>query len=194
MGRATADRYGRLASGVISIHALRGEGDELQPGQPAARAISIHALRGEGDGKLIQDSLVFVHFNPRPPWGGRRSVPLTIDNSTEISIHALRGEGDIIALSTSSSTRRFQSTPSVGRATLFLFFHFRQCSISIHALRGEGDRVARFRARHVRNFNPRPPWGGRRKGADDAGDSLEFQSTPSVGRATICSSSRLAGM
>ena len=56
---------------LISIHALREEGD-AQPRATAARgAISIHALREEGDG------LAFRRF-----WG------------VEISIHALREEGD----------------------------------------------------------------------------------------------------
>ena len=37
---------------TISIHALRGEGDTLQPRAYAALdRISIHALRGEGDGR-----------------------------------------------------------------------------------------------------------------------------------------------
>ena len=34
---------------VISIHALREEGDDLGQGHGPARGISIHALREEGD-------------------------------------------------------------------------------------------------------------------------------------------------
>ena len=58
------------------------------------RDISIHALRGEGDNLAASASYFLIHFNPRPPWGGR------LDNVTfkivarKISIHALRGEGD----------------------------------------------------------------------------------------------------
>ena len=59
---------------VISIHALRGEGDDNRClAERVKMLISIHALRGEGD---IVDNIV--------------------DNNIVISIHALRGEGDSI--------------------------------------------------------------------------------------------------
>ena len=56
----------------ISIHALRGEGDELAMQMFFEKTISIHALRGEGD------------------------IPLAnfLNSDNIISIHALRGEGD----------------------------------------------------------------------------------------------------
>ena len=81
---------------AISIHALRGEGDRRYPtiwrdppvfqstpsvgratvydiSENMGLVISIHALRGEGD-LLFGDSLASrCYFNPRPPWGGRRS-------------------------------------------------------------------------------------------------------------------------
>ena len=56
---------------MISIHALRGEGDTGKSSVFALIAISIHALRGEGD--------TVYNINRKQ---GR------------ISIHALRGEGD----------------------------------------------------------------------------------------------------
>ena len=85
---------------------------------------------------------------------------------------------------------KFQSTPSVGRATSRRFLQFSRFWISIHALRGEGD--------------------GPLSGADCPGDIsihalrgegdgilpnngeyLEvFQSTPSVGRATVKTSQK----
>ena len=39
--------------------------------------ISIHALRGEGDQNYIKQRTQFQDFNPRPPWGGRpkRTTP-----------------------------------------------------------------------------------------------------------------------
>ena len=57
---------------VISIHALREEGDmTLIASQIAKTFISIHALREEGD-QRIPDNLFFVRdFYPRPPRGGR---------------------------------------------------------------------------------------------------------------------------
>ena len=102
---------------MISIHALRGEGDPKVRAESSARlkfqstpsvgratlccdkpepwnSISIHALRGEGDpcGSVKRDF-------------GR------------ISIHALRGEGDLKQWALKMKKSIFQSTPSVGRAT-----------------------------------------------------------------------------
>ena len=57
---------------VISIHALRGEGDDSSTGSELSVLISIHALRGEGDRVFFQLDKLIVG----------------------ISIHALRGEGD----------------------------------------------------------------------------------------------------
>ena len=110
----------------------------------------------------------------------------------------------------------FQSTPSVGRATSNSQRYKALGNISIHALRGEGDKnVAesikkygyfnprppwggRRKCRRLelshRHFNPRPPWGGRRTFALNNSINAEFQSTPSVGRATIKSSAYCAGI
>ena len=147
---------------VISIHALRVEGDlsfvvfcqHLRPflstpsgwratfgyrGFSPRRLISIHALRVEGDFILIQKLRYYF-----------------------ISIHALRVEGDNIRRAVSFRVKRFLSTPSGWRATLsqaarnvnrFLFLStpsgwratdgegdkFITIPISIHALRVEGD-------------------------------------------------------
>ena len=56
--------------------------------------ISIHALRGEGDFIARTAARKWKNFNPRPPWGGRRPQALVEYNEHGISIHALRGEGD----------------------------------------------------------------------------------------------------
>ncbi len=78
----------------ISIHALRGEGDLLFDAALDFGDISIHALRGEGDPSGVRFAVNCKDFNPRPPWGGRRS-----------------------ALPSALMELLFQSTPSVGRAT-----------------------------------------------------------------------------
>ena len=57
--------------------------------------------------------------------------------------------------------------------------------ISIHALRGEGDSFASARSTPLTNFNPRPPWGGRHLLLSHRYRVISFQSTPSVGRATV---------
>ena len=105
---------------IISIHALREEGDgfcfwmlehRIQfLSTPSARratrpqrlrghqrAISIHALREEGD------------------QGRRDGDPFLL----RISIHALREEGDSSRRSSNSSHRLFLSTPSARRATVW---------------------------------------------------------------------------
>ncbi len=124
---------------MISIHALRGEGDvstcssirphgTFQSTPSAGRAtiarynnataafeISIHALRGEGD---------FSALRRRP--------------AVDISIHALRWEGDDVRL------RRlpvFNPRPPRGGRQTNTEENKRPSRISIHALRGEGDPV-----------------------------------------------------
>ena len=79
---------------VISIHALREEGDFSPLGGVEKWLISIHALREEGD------------------------VTFTVKNvPADISIHALREEGDSTAWMEQSDTEIFLSTPSARRAT-----------------------------------------------------------------------------
>ena len=88
-------REDRLRSRVISIHALREEGDRLRAAgidavdqflsTPSARratrrhrdflwlcGISIHALREEGDSRESGNEGVSMDFYPRPPRGGRQ--------------------------------------------------------------------------------------------------------------------------
>ena len=93
-GRLEVQRLLANAS-VISIHALREEGDNaitaketpqnnFYPRPPrggrrfslssngTVNLISIHALREEGDNGLMMQTATFSYFYPRPPRGGRR--------------------------------------------------------------------------------------------------------------------------
>ena len=80
----------------ISIHSLRGEGDEFNDdGLFSNSKISIHSLRGEGDLATVNEQVY----------------------GAKISIHSLRGEGDKSAAHINTTTAQFQSTPSVGRET-----------------------------------------------------------------------------
>ena len=64
---------------AISIHALHTEGDRLcSPHHTAEEAISIHALHTEGDTYSCIQRFFGKHFNPRPPYGGRPSMPLSL--------------------------------------------------------------------------------------------------------------------
>ena len=126
---------------MISIHALREEGDTAQGQIFSTYTISIHALREEGDPfsrrtpgnntrflstpsarrattDLSKVPTTQEDFYPRPPRGGRRATLTAPGISSAISIHALREEGD---------------ARNLGAA-------FALC-ISIHALREEGDAV-----------------------------------------------------
>ena len=147
--------------------------------------ISIHALREEGD--LCSPHLLEIleDFYPRPPRGGRLSVPsnalrLSIFLSTPsarratwptlriwkaacISIHALREEGDDSGVVDFVQFFKFLSTPSARRATGAPLLYRPSNTISIHALREEGDYT----------------------GAPVTNKVTAFLSTPSARRATI---------
>ena len=169
---------------MISIHALRVEGDIENYLNNVLHLISIHALRVEGDESGLRCAGGFPYFYPRPPGGGRRRVEaddiavdnfyprppgggrlvggLTLDPRDQISIHALRVEGD----------HRRRARPVRG-------------AISIHALRVEGDaKIAAICALVARYFYPRPPGGGRHVPVSAPFASMLFLSTPSGWRAT----------
>ena len=101
--------------------------------------ISIHALREEGDSRRAWSWLCLSYFYPRPPRGGRpaisvppytstvflstpsarRATSLVVVGELEggISIHALREEGDAAISRRASASFSFLSTPSARRAT-----------------------------------------------------------------------------
>ena len=123
--------------------------------------ISIHALREEGDDFDAFATLSTVYFYPRPPRGGRPgqsglmllskkflSTPSArratqhdfhVWRIHDISIHALREEGDLITLMGLWAIKQFLSTPSARRATKQFAQLVLDVAISIHALREEGD-------------------------------------------------------
>ena len=56
--------------------------------------ISIHALRGEGDASLTASAAFVLAFQSTPSVGRATQGSAIEDPGTDISIHALRGEGD----------------------------------------------------------------------------------------------------
>ena len=147
---------------MISIHALREEGDQalrvVHPEQP----ISIHALREEGDGNAWAMPCYAIHFNPRPPRGGRLAFFVATERLFVISIHALREEGDGSKSTLGWTERNFNPRPPRGGRPVCFCLSRLLRSISIHALREEGD------VTNLMIFSKR----------------LRFQSTPSARRAT----------
>ena len=168
--------------------------------------ISIHALRGEGDQSSVLSKFASLNFYPRPPWGGRHYVMEHIDSSKKISIHALRGEGDIwdnkklLQELISIHALRGEGDTSSEKARICKFYFYPRppwggrprigntklasINISIHALRGEGDLQAPSCKARASHFYPRPPWGGRQCTRLFSKATARFLSTPSVGRAT----------
>ena len=195
-----------------------------------ATVISIHALREEGDLRLTRPRSILCYFYPRPPRGGRRRRLCGQLSTTEISIHALREEGDLCHLSRTSSQpisihalreegdyqgaavfstkNGFLSTPSARRATsaskvikqlmaisihalreegdlpIGLLCSSSRAKISIHALREEGDEIHLCLFCLLIYFYPRPPRGGRLRSVTLIFASVLFLSTPSARRAT----------
>ena len=168
---------------IISIHALREEGDMLAMTAFAKDAISIHALREEGDRLLPQPRPRQDYFNPRPPRGGRLPPPL-LPSSPRVfqsTPSARRATWRLGAICPASG---FQSTPSARRATAATESTTSQAIISIHALREEGDKLLDRQHTGIRYFNPRPPRGGRPGTSMPRSSCIRFQSTPSARRAT----------
>ena len=94
--REEGDKVSQSATccSMISIHALREEGDVQRRWLLPSIPISIHALREEGDNRQGKRRQQVNHFYPRPPRGGRLA------------------KNDIFYL-----LYKFLSTPSARRAT-----------------------------------------------------------------------------
>ena len=123
---------------IISIHALREEGDRPRQRQHRQGPISIHALREEGDlrssHRCRRSPGISIHALREE--GDDTSPKNTITD--EISIHALREEGD---------------RTHTGRGFLNTYFYPRPP-------RGGRQSQQRYIS-NSKNFYPRPPRGGR---------------------------------
>ena len=169
--RATAAVGGRNGDGVISIHALREEGDRLCRLQasgrrrflstPSARRatriwcclrsccrISIHALREEGDSCKAEMKSLTERFLSTP--SARRATPpstTTASKKSNFYPRPPRGGRRLPSGFTVRINDAFLSTPSARRATNFQAGAGHGIVISIHALREEGDQRSRNRRR-----------------------------------------------
>ena len=101
--------------------------------------ISIHAPRGGSDRRWEGRRTSRRDFNPRSPWGERRSRDDFTTFYKNISIHAPRGGSDAASSPSTYRLSIFQSTLPVGGAT----------------------RPARAPSYPGWHFNPRSPWGER---------------------------------
>ena len=153
---------------VISIHALREEGDRTARAEVYAAALflSTPSARRATSGSCCS-TCPPNNFYPRPPRGGRQI------------------ERDIYA-----SRFQFLSTPSARRATYYGWPEAQFIKISIHALREEGDCGHGSAGAPLGYFYPRPPRGGRPNSEVGMGSVSVFLSTPSARRATRRTSSK----
>ena len=170
---------------LISIHALREEGDICTASEWSRYIISIHALREEGDASVWMSrfgktrflstpsarratcSWAFrraqsQNFYPRPPRGGRRQGPRPPSTGPEYFYPRPPRGGRRQGSLSQSVPHRFLSTPSARRAT---------AEYSV-------DGAKRY------HFYPRPPRGGRQGRFIPILNPIKFLSTPSARRAT----------
>ena len=192
--------------------------------------ISIHALREEGDNSFQCSQSSRLDFYPRPPRGGRPYVAGYVTKKTyDFYPRPPRGGrlrhssklqqdkgyfyprpprgGRLCIPCACWLCPRFLSTPSARRATAHKCPHCAGLHISIHALREEGDlpwlslcsAIGKFLstpsarratdapliwATSLMYFYPRPLRGGRLTVGDPSGPESVFLSTPSARRAT----------
>ena len=139
----------------------RGGRPLIQSRLDETKIISIHALREEGDHDAVSGGLHFLYFYPRPPRGGRLAALRDAHDFTRflstpsarratsrwrvapgchaISIHALREEGDSSAVAHRSCPFHFYPRPPRGGRPASQQYALALHIISIHALREEGD-------------------------------------------------------
>ena len=106
--------------------------------------ISIHALRVEGDELSEAEAAAPTNFYPRPPGGGR---PGSLGVHGDLSVNFYPrppGGGRLDEQEKNVAGRAFLSTPSGWRATAVGVRRGRLWQISIHALRVEGDQGRRL--------------------------------------------------
>ena len=125
----------------ISIHSLRGEGDNgaVHTTQSKGGFQSTPSVGRETSLESCQIYFRF-YFNPLPPWGGRRPRRLSrFKFRRVISIHSLRGEGDGTDYYYTSYGNNFNPLPPWGGRQNRFSLLVTTLEISIHSLRGEGD-------------------------------------------------------
>ena len=141
-GRHLLDLLSRMTNEFLSTPSAR-RATWHRPCPRLVEVISIHALREEGDPLLPSSFRSSCHFYPRPPRGGRPSPIFKKSCDFEISIHALREEGDDLPVPERRCMMDFYPRPPRGGRHAEAEAERQAQIISIHALREEGD-VTRY--------------------------------------------------
>ena len=145
--------------------------------------ISIHALREEGDYLLFSTVPGCIHFYPRPPRGGRQFPVIQSSSGMDFYPRPPRGgrpTGSVRPVGTAD----FYPRPPRGGRPIVEPDRRGAPNISIHALREEGDSAWVASTSGRSNFYPRPPRGGRPERRCRETAIERFLSTPSARRAT----------
>ena len=187
LDKARGGRRGIFDSPFQSTPPARGA-TALLPRRAGMDVISIHAPREGGDCSRKIQKPRLLHFNPRPPRGGRRNRHgKPVHPHRHFNPRPPRGGRHRGNQAIMSNMLAFQSTPPARGATGWMCQFVRSAAISIHAPREGGDRTVCVlpvlasvfqstppargataalgdRAGRPADFNPRPPRGGRLHG------------------------------
>ena len=203
--RATSKLGGAALAVIISIHALREEGDILRHRQPHTsryfyprpprggrhmtafgpnrRKLFLSTPSARRATKYCQSGRIGVIFLSTPSARRATRASQRYRGRRPISIHALREEGDsyrltpTLPLKISIHALREEGDQELDATS-------RTPRISIHALREEGDLASLPLLQIQTYFYPRPPRGGRPRLNSTVLLYVEFLSTPSARRAT----------
>ena len=146
--------------------------------------ISIHALREEGDYGRIKDAEAEFEFLSTPSARRATSARFYRGLLLHISIHALREEGDISCTKGTEGRKPFLSTPSARRATVLATTTTRATKfLSTPSARRATSSFPSGCSGNT-DFYPRPPRGGRQIITVWEWIRKKFLSTPSARRAT----------
>ena len=150
---------------LISIHALREEGDTETVDDQLARVLAFQSTPSARRATVsaVEKQKRSVKFQSTPSARRATGSSRRARNEQRISIHALREEGDHTSKGSVPGITDFNPRPPRGGRPIRL--HLRSLPSS--------------------DFNPRPPRGGRRTAAKASLSSGLFQSTPSARRATV---------
>ena len=146
--------------------------------------ISIHALREEGDDGGRGNAAASTNFYPRPPRGGRRSFFFASTASCRFLSTPSARRATARRAWRGPLHRGFLSTPSARRATGQFRAVYTKKAISIHALREEGDCRSSDVRRHFYGFLSTPSARRATRAAHIFLKPWRFLSTPSARRAT----------
>ena len=154
--------------------------------------ISIHALREEGDRGSSAQKRTATNFYPRPPRGGRQQIT-THDGVTATFLSTPSARRATTESGRNDLKNQFLSTPSARRATA-LSSSSSASWPNFYPRPPRGGRRQRRKCWHYRYyFYPRPPRGGRRNPRRCWQSAVGFLSTPSARRATD-SAAEIAGI